>query len=249
MMLCVSSAFAADYRIQQWQAVEIVLTSSVAYVDPFQDVDVTATFTRPGSKAIIRPAFWDGELTWKVRFAPPQTGLWTMTTSSTDARNSGLNHVTRTVRCDPYSGTLDIYKHGFLKVSGNGRYFTYGDRTPFFYLGDTHWILSHERFDESNAPGVSSQFRYTVDKRASQGFTVFQSEPGWQARSAQIRINEEAIPDEEADADLKRGFTSADLPGFANLDPKVQVHCGPRLGTCQRRDLLGGRSCRISESY
>jgi hypothetical protein len=220
--LCAPAAFAANFRVQQWQAVEIVLTSSVPYGDPFQDVDVTATFTRAGSKAITRPAFWDGGRTWKVRFASPHTGLWTMTTSATDVRNSGLHHVTRTVQCDPYSGNLDIYKHGFLKVSGNGRYLTYADGTPFFYLGDTHWILSHERFDTSNAPGVASQFKYTVDKRVRQGFTVFQSEPGWQARSAQIRINEEANAEEEADADLKHGFTSAGLAGFANLDRKFK---------------------------
>lgn len=216
------AAFAANYRTQQWQAVEIVLTSSVTYADPFQDVDVTAAFTKLGSKTITRPAFWDGGHSWKVRFAPPQTGLWTMTTNSTDAENRGLHHITKTVRCDPYSGNLDIYKHGFLKVSGDGRYLTYADGSPFFYLGDTHWILSHERFGTSNAPGVASQFKYTVDKRVKQGFTVFQSEPGWQARSAQIRINEEAIPDEEADADFKHGFTSADLAGFANLDRKFK---------------------------
>lgn len=215
-------ALAANYRAQQWQAVEITLTSSLTYADPFQDVDVTATFTKPGSQTITRPAFWDGGRTWKVRFAPPQAGLWTMTTSATDVKNSGLHHVKRTVRCDPYSGDLDIYKHGFLKVSGNGRYLTYADETPFFYLGDTHWILSHERFDKSNAPSVASEFKYTVDKRVTQGFTVFQSEPGWQARSAQIRVKEEANADEEADADFKHGFTSADLAGFANLDRKFK---------------------------
>jgi hypothetical protein len=211
-----ATAFAADYKIQQWQAVEIPLTSSVTYTDPFQDVDVTVTFNGPGGKSITRPAFWDGGLTWKVRFAPPQTGLWTMTTSATDSKNSGLDHVTRTVQSDAYSGNLEIYKHGFLKVSGNGRYFTYADGTPFFYLGDTHWILSHERFDTSNAPGVASQFKYIVDKRVSQGFTVFQSEPGWQERSALIRA------DEEASADFKNGFTRADLAGFANLDRKFK---------------------------
>src|ERR1700691_5665123 len=113
-----ATAFAADYKIQQWQAVEIPLTSSVTYTDPFQDVDVTVTFNGPGGKSITRPAFWDGGLTWKVRFAPPQTGLWTMTTSATDSKNSGLDHVTRTVQSDAYSGNLEIYKHGFLKVSG-----------------------------------------------------------------------------------------------------------------------------------
>jgi hypothetical protein len=127
---------------------------------------------------ISRPAFWDGGRTWKVRFAPPHTGVWEMTTSATDARNKGLDGVTATVQCDPYSGNLEIYKHGFLKVSPNSRYFVYADGTPFFYLGDTHWILSHERFNTSNAPGVASQFKYIVDKRVSQGFTVFQSEAG-----------------------------------------------------------------------
>lgn len=222
LILCAPAAFAASYTVQQWQAVEIVLTSSVSYADPFQDVDVTATFAARGSKTIIRPAFWDGGRTWKIRFAPPRTGVWTMTTSATDTGNGGLHHVTRTVRCNPYSGKLEIYKHGFLKVSSNGRYLTYADGTPFFYLGDTHWILSHERFSTSNAPGVASQFKYTVDKRVRQGFTVFQSEAGWQARSAQIRIDEEGIADEEADADFKQGFTNADLAGFANLDRKFE---------------------------
>lgn len=237
LIFCAQNAFAGNHRVQQWQAVEIMLTSSVKYADPFQDVDVTATFTRPGSKAITRPAFWDGGLTWKVRFAPPQAGLWTMTTRATDGRNSGLHHVTRTVQCDPYSGNLDIYKHGFLKVSGNGRYLTYADGTPFFYLGDTHWILSHERFNTSNSLGVASQFKYTVDKRVSQGFTVFQSEPGWQARSAQIRITDEGRNDEEADAGFSHGLTSTDLAGFANLDRKFKyiadrglVHANAEIG-------------------
>lgn len=222
VIFCTPKTYAANYRGQQWQAIEITLTSSVIYKDPFQNVDVTATFIGPGNKTITRPAFWDGGSTWKIRFAPTHVGMWTMTTTSTDTSNRGLHHVIRTVRCDPYSGSLEIYKHGFLKVSDNGRYLTYADGTPFFYLGDTHWILSHERFDISNAPGIASQFKYTVDKRVSQGFTVFQSEPGWQAPSAQIRINEEQNTDEEADADFKHGFTNADLAGFANLDRKFK---------------------------
>jgi hypothetical protein len=191
-----ATAFAAKYRTQQWRAVEIVLTSAVTYDNPFQDVDVTATFTGPDHRVIARPAFWDGGRIWKVRFAPPQTGIWKMTTGATDAKNKGLDGVTAMVRCDPYSGNLEIYKHGFLRVSLNSRYFVYSDGTPFFYLGDTHWILSHERFNTSNAPGVGSQFKYTVDKRVSQGFTAFQSEAGWQARSAQIRVTDENRSDE-----------------------------------------------------
>lgn len=232
-----SSASAAAYRVERWRVLEITLTSSTDYTAPFQDVDVTATFTKPGGRKIVRPAFWDGGRVWKVRFAAPETGLWTMTTSATDVRNTGLNRVTESIRCDPYIGNLAIYRRGFLKVSRNGRYLTYADGIPFFYLGDTHWILSHERFDTSNAAGVPSQFRYVVDKRVAQGFTVFQSEPGWQARNAQIRITDEGTPSEEADADFKNGFTSADLKGFANLDRKFKyiadhglVHANAEIG-------------------
>jgi hypothetical protein len=86
-----ATAFAAKYRTQQWRAVEIVLTSSVTYDSPFQDVDVTATFTGPDHRVISRPAFWDGGRTWKVRFAPPHSGVWEMATSATDATNKGLD--------------------------------------------------------------------------------------------------------------------------------------------------------------
>jgi hypothetical protein len=222
VLLFSAMAFAAEYKTQQWRVAEIALTSSVTYDNSFQDVDVTATFTGPDHRVISRPAFWDGGRTWKVRFAPPHAGVWKMTTSATDAANKGLDGVTATVQCDPYSGNLAIYKRGFLKVSPNSRYLVYADGTPFFYLGDTHWILSHERFNTSNAPGVASQFKYTVDKRVRQGFTVFQSEAGWQARSAQIRVTDDNRSDEEADANFEHGFTSGDLAGFANLDRKFK---------------------------
>lgn len=207
----ITGSFAADYSVQRWRVVEIELSSSQSYSDPFYDVDLEATFTGPGGLKITRPAFWDGDLTWKIRFAPTETGVWAMTTNATDVSNSGLHNVTKTVECSSYAGDLDIYKHGFLKISNNGRFLTFADGTPFFYLGDTHWILPHERFETANAPGVASQFKYTVDKRVKQGFTVYQSEPIWNGNQ-----------DGDDAANLGNGFTSADLGGFANLDRKFK---------------------------
>jgi hypothetical protein len=206
---------AADFTTAQWCAAEIPLTSSVSYADPFDAVDVTATFTGPGGVVIVRPAFWDGTNTWRVRFAPTVVGQWSMVTSCTDPSNSGLQGITRTIQCNAYTGPYAIYQHGFLKVSPNGRYFVYADGTPFFYLGDTHWLYIHERFVTSNVPGVASEFQYTVDKRVAQGFTVFQSEA--------IHIPQGGIhtnADEEPHADLTDGLTAADLPGFWNIDQK-----------------------------
>jgi hypothetical protein len=129
--------------------------------------------------------------------------------------DGGMQGVSRTIQCNDYTGPYAIYQHGFLKVSANGRYFDYADGTPFFYLGDTHWLFLHERFENSNVPGVPSQFKYTVDKRVEQGFTVFQSEA--------IHIPHGSVhpnADEEAHCDLRDGLTAADLPGFANMDRK-----------------------------
>ena len=64
----------------------------------------------------------------------------------------------------------------------------YDDGTPFFYLGDTHWTLALEEIDgigditEELAAeyGITSQFKYIMDYRAEQGYTVIQSQPlGW----------------------------------------------------------------------
>lgn len=209
------SAFGADYTTQRWRVAEISLSSSVSYADPFQDVDVTATFTGPSGEVIVRPGFWDGGKTWRFRFAPTEVGQWRMVTTCTNPEDAGLQGVARTIQCDNYTGPYAIYQHGFLKVSANGRYFVYADGTPFFYLGDTHWLFLHERFGTSNVPGIPSQFKYTVDKRVTQGFTVYQSEA--------INIphgGTHAGADEEAHCDLRDGLTAADLPGFAEMDRK-----------------------------
>ncbi|GDX41339.1 hypothetical protein LBMAG21_16310 [Armatimonadota bacterium] len=54
-----------------------------------------------------------------------------------------------------------------LRVSANGRYLVQGDGTPFFYLGDTAWLI----FQRLNRTEVDE---YLQD-RASKGFTVIQA--------------------------------------------------------------------------
>src|SRR5512142_3134878 len=54
-----------------------------------------------------------------------------------------------------------------LKVSANGRYFVDQDGKPFFYLGDTCWLL----FQRPNREELDE---YLQD-RAGKGFTVIQA--------------------------------------------------------------------------
>ena len=212
-----NNLIAQDYTIERWRVVEIELTSSGSYTDPFNDIDVTASFNGPGGATIVRPAFWNGGSVWVVRFAPTNTGTWTMTTTCNITSDTGLNNITKTIQCNDYTGDHEIYKRGFLKVSPNGRYFTYNDGTPFFYLGDTHWVFIHERFDTSNVAGVASQFKYTVDKRVNQSFTVYQTEAIQHPHGG-----DHSSSDEEAHCNFRDGFSSADLPGFENIDRKFK---------------------------
>ncbi len=196
--------------VMTWVANEIVLIAQNSYSSPFYDVEVNAEFTC-GDKIINVPAFWDGSDIWRVRFALPEAGDWTYIITSKSSsetvsvEDSGLSGSGK-IKCTLYDGSLDIYKHGFIKTEPQKRYFMYNDCTPFFYLGDTHWNMPNEEFDtageHAGQTGAQSHFKYIVDTRVSQGFTVYQSEPIGTTYN------------------LANGFSEADIIGFRELDKK-----------------------------
>lgn len=185
---------------------ELVLISEKNYSDPFGDVTLDAVFTHSGGRTFTVPAFWDGESVWRVRFMLPEEGTWYFTTISNDTTDTGLHGINGNIECTAYTGELEIYKHGFLKTEENVRYFMYNDGSPFFYLGDTHWNMPSEEFDTAGEHAgdikTDSHFKYIVDCRVKQGFTVYQSEP----------IG--------ASYNLADGLTQADIFGFRLLDEK-----------------------------
>ena len=201
-----------DFTVPVWHCLEIPFTAEKAYNNPLDGTELCemdVVFTHSDGTKICRPAFWDGENIFKVRFAPTKPGRWQYRTVCEQERS--LNSIKGSIKAVEYDGVLDIYKHGFLTISDNKRYFTYNDGKPFFYLGDTHWSLPFEAFESSNVPGIPSQFKHIVDTRIEQGFTVFQSEPiQWENHTGQ-----DAIYDLTA-------FGPEVLGGFANLDRKFK---------------------------
>ena len=161
-------------KAERWRMFELEFHSAENYQNPFQDVDVIATFSGPEGQSLSRLAFWDGGHTWRLRGVLTAVGLWHYPIQASDG-NSDFTQ-SGAVECTPYDGNLDIYRHGFIRVGAQGRYLMYDDGTPFFWLGDTHWtFVTEERWDESNCPEYDSQFRACVDKRVQQRFTVYQS--------------------------------------------------------------------------
>ncbi len=170
-----------NYLTETWVATEIAFQSNKEYkknAQFFVTLDASFTNRETGTNLII-PAFWDGGNVFRVRFAPTEYGIWDYVTICAD--DDSLNGLTGAVGANVYKGEHKIYKHGFVRAELGTKYFMYNDGTPFFYLGDTHWALFSEEFDSAgnHAAGIQtdSHFKYIVDKRVEQGFTVYQSEP------------------------------------------------------------------------
>ena len=173
-------AEATDFETKTWVAVDLTFESDTAYKKAGDQLytDFRGEFTnRATGTTLTVPGFWNSGTEFIVRFAPTEYGVWEFTTRcSTDAALDGKQG---TIASNPYRGDLDIYRHGF--VAADGKHFAYADGTPFFYLGDTHWGMYTEEFNRpgnhAGTTGAESHFKYIVDKRVTQGFTVYQSEP------------------------------------------------------------------------
>lgn len=155
---------------------ELVFTAHKVHTSPM-NVHLTVTFAGPNEAHIIVSGFWDGGKTWRVRFAPPSGGDWNYQTSAPESRDTGLDKQTGNFTAQPASGNNPLFSHGgFLRVSLHGRYLTYSDGTPFFWLGDTWWFCPSTLcpIDSSSNPDIKSMFKDLVDTRRRQGFTVAQ---------------------------------------------------------------------------
>ena len=62
--------------IARWEMLELTARIRAAYANPFKDVAVAAEFMSPSHKKTVVQGFYDGEETWRVRFAPSEIGEW-----------------------------------------------------------------------------------------------------------------------------------------------------------------------------
>ena len=172
-----ADAEAAD-KVAVWSRTDIILKSEKTYNNPYTDVDIDATFTHEDGTSISLYGFWNGGDEWRVRFAPTKTGVWEYVITCSDASNTSLHNVKGKLTAVDNTGDTGIDRHGFIKVSDNGRYFTYDDGTPFYWLGDTNWQApNYVSITRCNYPGCDcgNQFQHEVNDRLKKGFTVYQT--------------------------------------------------------------------------
>jgi hypothetical protein len=152
-----------------WQRWEHVLTSTRDYANPYADVALRVIYTGPAGQTIRAYGFWDGGDTFRIRCAFPIPGTWRWETECSDAANAGLHQQQGTVAVAPYAGDNPLYRHGFLKVSDNGRYLAFGDGTPFLWVGDTAWSVPLRASDP--------EWEAYIADRTAKHFTLIQVAP------------------------------------------------------------------------
>ena len=225
---------------ETWRATELAFEAGADYDKTGADaVAFDAVFTHASGEKVSRPGFWDGGKTFRVRFAPTKPGSWSW--STTCRGDAALDGKTGALEAKPYAGSLEIYKRGFVKTAKGAKHFTYADGTPFFYLGDTHWGLYKEEIDEpgphAGATGAASHFKYIVDRRAAQGFTVLQSEPigaSTSSTGARRRASPSSSPSPSARSSTSRTARWTHPTSPASVSPTATTSTSPRRGSSTR---------------
>ena len=181
-MLALGPAGADERQARPWELVEWELAAHATLSNPYVEglpesgePMLRATFRGQSGAAKGRrhevTGFWDGDRTWKVRFAPPASGDWVFASAS---RDPGLNNFQGTLHCTDWAEEdkrANPTRRGFLYVAKTGpragRYFQHADATPFLWIGDTWWAWTKREIRFAT-------FQKLVDDREGKGFTIGQ---------------------------------------------------------------------------
>lgn len=193
-------------KVQQWTVHEITLSTDQAYENPYTDVDLWAVFVSEKGDSLLRPGFWDGGDSWKIRFTPPTANeKWTWQTYSSSKKDKGLSGKTGTLQSVAYKGDNQLLKHGLLGMSSGKRNVVHKDGTPFLVVGDTPWAMP---------------FRATVDQ--AKIYAKDRQEKGFNAAllmSVQPDTKAQGPEERNTPQGFKRGFTDLHEGHINQLKP------------------------------
>ena len=127
---------------EQWATLEITLTSQSEYENPYTNVSVWAEFTNQNNDTLKRPAFWDGDNIWKIRFTSPDTiSTWKWLSYASNKQDEGLHGATGSVSSKPYGGENQLLANGLLKMAEGNRNVNQHSGKSFLVVGDTPWAI------------------------------------------------------------------------------------------------------------
>jgi hypothetical protein len=129
----VPAAIAGTTAAGLYEPVDIVLTSTRTYANPFLDVRVSARLVSPSGKAKVIGGVYDGAGKWLVRASFDELGEWKVSVSSEPDDPSLRSE--RLIQVAP-SG-----RPGPVRIEPVHLGFVHADGSPFFHSGDTSYSL------------------------------------------------------------------------------------------------------------
>ncbi|MBM7583411.1 hypothetical protein JOD02_002293 [Caldicoprobacter guelmensis] len=63
-------------KVKKWDRFESIIENNRTYKDPYRDVELLVTYTKPDNSQVDFWGFYDGGNVWKIRFMPDQIGIW-----------------------------------------------------------------------------------------------------------------------------------------------------------------------------
>ncbi|MFZ7127501.1 MAG: DUF5060 domain-containing protein [Desulfobacterales bacterium] len=153
---------ASRYQIvvSKWDVAEIALTSERHYANPYLNVEVNSVFSHAEKGRIHVRGFWDGGKAFKVRFTPPNSGIWTFSISSIPLDPGLVRKGTVLV------GNASEDHRGFLRRDDRyTRSFVFDDGTRYLMVGQTYYSIIRKAWDD---PGwfesIENSTRYGFNK-------------------------------------------------------------------------------------
>ncbi len=154
---------AGTVEVPRWEIHEFELQGPCRVENPFRDAALIGEFTSPSGKTATIAGFYDGNDTWRLRFAPNEEGEWRYRLHGEGVEISQRGRL----QC------LAARGHGFLRVHPQNPYaFAHADGTPFFPMGDTCYGL----YDDSHiTPELRREY---LDTRRRQRFNFVRMSVG-----------------------------------------------------------------------
>ena len=150
-----SVASSVASSVERYHSLDISLSSTRVFTNPWSDLQLSATLTSPSGRMLSAAGFYDGSGRWIIRVAFDELGVWSVTTRSTPS----YAEFTTVRQIDVTPGS----RNGPLRLDSQSR-FVHADASPFFLVGDTCYpLLGLDR---------QSQLLPYLKLRSEQGFTM-----------------------------------------------------------------------------
>jgi regulation of enolase protein 1 (concanavalin A-like superfamily) len=164
LFLLFATSVGTRAQTPQWDRWETTVPNTHAYSDPYRDVTLNVTFTKPSGATVTFWGFYDGGTTWKLRYMPDQTGTWSYTATFNDGQPGKSGTFVCSASNNP--GMLKAY-------AGNPRWFGFSNGDPVL-IRSLHvpGLFKFVIDDPDNAADGNERGPF-LDWAATQGYNLF----------------------------------------------------------------------------